>query len=230
MFSHNLDYLRRLPAQTYRSHSQSNELLNLLMKTIALQVAIIAWIGVLNCSCVSAQRQGPVIGDIIQYERFRELRYGLVVEYFGSGVKVEYFDNDRGLRTDVVMGSLAKWEYVDRYRLPREVQIKPRKWSSANGQFTVIAKLSDVDKDKVQLEKQDGDQIVVHIDKLSERDRNYILKHRTEFSSTSSADVETKPDWPAAVLKLLQRRKELVARETRARKTAEMASRAKQSN
>ena len=53
-----------------------------------------------------------------------------------------------------------------------------RTWTSANGSYQVVAKLTEISKDRVTLKTKDGKQIVVPLEKLSVKDRNYVIANR----------------------------------------------------
>ncbi|HMO12733.1 MAG TPA: SHD1 domain-containing protein [Pirellulaceae bacterium] len=61
---------------------------------------------------------------------------------------------------------------------PSLVESEMRVWTSANGKFTVRARLVAVSDDEVQLVKQDGDQVSVPLNKLSELDLAWLKSVR----------------------------------------------------
>ncbi len=61
-----------------------------------------------------------------------------------------------------------------------------RTWSSANGAYSVQAKLVEVTGDSVVLEKEDGQQITVEISRLSQTDQKYIRSQQPPSTPTET--------------------------------------------
>jgi len=77
-----------------------------------------------------------------------------------------------------------------------------RTWASADGRFTVEAKLTDLRDGQVHLTKQDGRTIKVDLTKLSEADREYCLKqpvaagtNALPVTESKAADTDTRTRW-----------------------------------
>lgn len=66
-----------------------------------------------------------------------------------------------------------------------------RTWKSANGKFEIDAKLLKIEGDKVVLEKSDGNQITVPLDKLSPVDQGYIEGRRSSSLGGENPFAET---------------------------------------
>ena len=196
-------------------------------KHLLATLIVVVLASLVNLEMAVAQKKGaPVIGDIIKYKRFREVRYGLVVDFFGSsGLRVEYVDDDNELQRGVVTGVRAEWKFVDRYRKSRDAKIKKRMWSSTSGKFKISGKMIGVSDEKVEIEKEDGGVLKVDIKKLSERDRSYIKQNRRMFGQDEGSEAEN--DYPEEVLLLIERRKELLAVEEKQQSTARKASQAR---
>ncbi len=59
-----------------------------------------------------------------------------------------------------------------------------RQWSDKSGKFSTSARLLEVDGDSVVLEKEDGEHKVVEMSRLSQEDRDYVEKKKTELGET----------------------------------------------
>lgn len=64
-----------------------------------------------------------------------------------------------------------------------------RSWTSANGKYTVMAELVKVEEQSVRLKKEDGEEITVPLDKLSETDQRYV-RLRASRQTRSNAESE----------------------------------------
>ena len=63
-----------------------------------------------------------------------------------------------------------------------------RTWTDATGKFNVIAKLVDVQREKIVLRRRDGTQIIVPLVKLSAKDRIFLQTGQTDNSTTGNEE------------------------------------------
>jgi mono/diheme cytochrome c family protein len=67
-----------------------------------------------------------------------------------------------------------------------------RVWKSKSGNYQVRAEMISADTESVKLATEDGRQITVALEKLSQADRDYVLAHATDArESTASDDAES---------------------------------------
>lgn len=153
-------------------------------------------------------RREPLVGDIVRYQtRSGTLNYGIIASLDSSG-KVETIDEDGEL--DQVSTSLKslKWWYFDREVRP----IVARSWKSANGKFSIEAKMVGIEGSTVVLEKLDGKQTKVPLAKLDITSKKYAEKLRSRFEDTNDSIVNSRESYDAKLQMLLVRRDELLER------------------
>ncbi len=81
-----------------------------------------------------------------------------------------------------------------------------RKWTSANGKFTVQAELVTVKGEQVELRKADGETIEVPLEKLSEADQRYVNAHGAAAEGDKVADAPAAgPEGPVSCALPLKR-------------------------
>lgn len=144
-----------------------------------------------------------MIGDIIEYDDFRDgSTYGLVVE-LKPFLKVEKFDRSGDIEDTVVQPN-RQYRVIDRAR--KKKTSTNRTWKSSDGKFNIEASLAGVEDGKARLKKDNGKIVSVPVNKLSKKDREYL--ERKENEDPFGDEVE---DHPEEVFDLIERRNALMA-------------------
>lgn len=165
------------------------------------------------------------VGDIVFYKDFiKGQRYGLVTD-IGLTTNVQFVNKSGELEDDQIAYG-TEWSFFDRDLGSQ--QLDSRKWSSTNGTFTINAKLIGVDGDMLALEKTSGETINVPASKLSKVDQSYVKRVRKKLESASSKEMEqARAGYGATLQKLLDRRNELLKRESANRVAAKASAKMK---
>ena len=192
-------------------------------------ISFLTMMGTEQLSLAQIKNRKPVLGDIIRYEGFNELRYGMIVEFTGAGgAWVEYVDDRGKFRRDLLM-SREEWVYVVQVKKPTQSGIRHRVWSTPDGKFKIAARMIDADDLEVTLEKKEtGKNLKVEIFKLSKRDRDYIKRNRSKIVKQDDEEPETPiEDFPEEVQMLIARRDKLIERDNASMAMSRSAAKAK---
>ncbi|QEG21666.1 SHD1 domain-containing protein [Mariniblastus fucicola] len=168
------------------------------------------------------------IGDIIYFEdgiRYADGIHGLIVNMNRSSKIDLEIVNDEGEIEAIwvlAMGNFS-WELVHRYESEKKMTV--RTWKSEDGKFEIRAKMVRVESKKIRLEKEDGKSIAVPIDRLSQKDQDYIAKNSdgSETVNENPFDVADTEEFPEDVVMLMERRRDLVDRDIRHQRLAKLS-------
>jgi len=164
-------------------------------------------IAVLLCGTAPASAQKKpkyYIGDIVEYQdSYAGKTYGLILGVKPK-IKIERLDEKAGFKegrpsrsgTVTLIDSLRKRE-------------KPRRWESADGEFTLQATLVDFDDETVRLKNAEGDVLPVPKSKLCQKDHDYLGRSDLE-KSKNPFEVDASANFPQEVLDLIKRRGQLL--------------------
>ncbi|MCA9174759.1 MAG: hypothetical protein KDB14_09775 [Planctomycetales bacterium] len=111
-------------------------------------------------------------GARVEVEWFGKMYPGEVTRVTGTGWPFVKFTDDRGRQTEHLFPTnrvrlVTGAANMDRIK-------KPRKWTSADGSFSVTAALDQVMSTKVRLKREDGSVITVPVAQLSDTDRSFV--------------------------------------------------------
>ena len=135
------------------------------------------WLGCITCSntlCAQAPFQS---GDNVEVNVGEDWLPGIVKDASNSSeIQVEF--------EDPFFGKTVKGFSPSKCRLPDLSADGTRTWTSSNGKFKIRAKLKAVEGDQVRLVKENGEEVVVPLNKLSDVDRRFA-KPKTTGQPTS---------------------------------------------
>lgn len=167
-----------------------------------------------------------MVGDIIKFEKFpRGFSYGIVTSTDRLG-SIETVDENGEIEIERGIGSRGRWGFIDReFATP---PLAERSWGSTSGKFNVIARMTEIDGDKVVLQKQNGETVKVEVSRLSAVDQNYIKRNRGKLSVANDEQLaQERESYGPELQTLLARRNELFKREAANSLTAADASKMK---
>lgn len=174
-----------------------------------------------------SKTDSPQIGDIILYSDISgDEEYALVINIGRTKMDIEKISRRGDIdSTFVIATGRFKWELI--HRISTKSKRSIRKWKTSDGKFEIKAKLLRVEDGKVRLEKENGKTILVPLKKLSPRDQEYVEKGSTSGDGAGSENpfaAEESDDFPKEVLKLMERRRELMQRDVRHQRLAKLTS------
>ena len=152
-----------------------------------------------------------MVGDIIQYDDFFDGTTFGIVTGLGTFGTIEKVKN--GELESSQMTHSMKWTFFDREFVA--VPLEVRTWKSAQGSFSVKARMLSIDGDNLVLEKNGGESLRVPLAKLSKSDQSYVKRVKGKIESKNDeALAAERLDYGPDLQMLLERRSELVQRES----------------
>ena len=147
-------------------------------------------------------------GDIIKYDDFHKGEvYGIVTQ-FKPFLTVERVGPGGTLEEDVITG-MTQWTYFDRHLVV--MPLPHRKWQSANGKFSLVARLMKVADGNVSLENRSGKVVEVELAKLSAADKSYVTRSRGKLDVVNDDSLEReRENYGPELQRLLARRRDIL--------------------